>query len=227
MSPDTDPFTRIWRRIWTDSEFEPLSPDAKWTYVMLCSQPEYNSAGLLTVALKRWARYTGISQERVLAAVQELDAAGFVVFDEENDQLLVRTKMRNDTLRGGSWKNHKGALTTCLKAISPRIRVALAGEILTAIDEVLITGDLTEYAREIVAELRRDACIEAEIEASIDTDVQTYRQQTADSRRQTADGQTADAQTADAQTADGPSAAALRPPKDLASRVRNAREDEQ
>jgi hypothetical protein len=160
-SDRSDPFTRIWRRVWKDDEFGKLSPEAKLTYVMLISAPEYNTAGLVTVAIKRWAKYTGLSVEQVHAAIGELDAARFVVFEEDDDELLIRTRMRNDTLRSGSWKNHKGALTASRKGISPRIRAALSEEILTAIDEAHITGELVDYAHETAAELRGDPCTDA------------------------------------------------------------------
>ena len=177
------------------------------------------------------ARYTGLSTERLLAALRELDAATFVVFDADEDELLIRTR-RNDTLTSGSWKTHKGALTYCLKAVSGRVRAALAVEILTATDQALIRPEVAEYAKEVVAELQRDTCIEAGIEAGTDTAIEWKPKETLDTiqcrcvhetaRHETRNARPLDNETLEHETLDSPSAD--KRPKGRASRERNARE---
>ncbi|PJE21524.1 MAG: hypothetical protein CK431_21320 [Mycobacterium sp.] len=128
MTDDGRPFARIWRDIFNDSDFLALPPNAKLVYLLLIIG-EYQGAGLMTLTIARWAGRLNMTKDDVLVALRELDTARFIALDEETEELLVRTAMRNDTFVGGSWKNHKGALTYCLNALSPYIRSVLASEI--------------------------------------------------------------------------------------------------
>jgi hypothetical protein len=95
-----------------------------------------------------------------------------VVLDEDTDELLVRTRMRNDTFIGGSWQKQKGALSGARNAVSPRLRVALSEEI-TRLLPLVSKPEVAEYADQVIAEL--DIDIDVEIEVDIDTDPQTLR----------------------------------------------------
>ena len=164
---ESRPFTRIWRSIWTDRDFTGLDSDAKVTYLLLISNGEARLTGLMTIAANRWANQTGMDVDRISKALRALDAVGFVILDEDTDEVLLRTRMRNDTFIGNSWQRHKGALTGALNAVSPRIRVALAEEI-TKLLPLINKPEVHEYANHVVTEL--DIDIDTYIETDIDTE---------------------------------------------------------
>jgi hypothetical protein len=167
LMSESRPFTRIWRSIWTDRDFTGLDSDAKVTYLLLISNGEARLTGLMTIAANRWANQTGMDVDRISKALRALDAVGFVVLDEDTDEVLLRTRMRNDTFIGNSWQRHKGALTGALNAVSPRIRIALAEEI-TKLLPLINKPDVHEYANHVVTELDLD--IDTYIETDIDTE---------------------------------------------------------
>jgi hypothetical protein len=131
------------------------------------SNGEARLTGLMTIAANRWANQTGMDIDRISKALRALDAVGFVVLDEDTDEVLLRTRMRNDTFIGNSWQRHKGALTGALNAVSPRIRIALAEEI-TKLLPLINKPEVHEYANHVVTEL--DIDIETYIETDIDTE---------------------------------------------------------
>jgi hypothetical protein len=197
MNPDKDsrPFTRIWRSIWADRDFTRLDSDAKVAYFLLISNGDARLTGLMTIAINRWAAQAGMDPARMVGALQALDRAGFVVLDEDTDELLVRTRMRNDTFIGGSWQKQKGALTGACNAISLRIKVALLEEI-TKLFPLISRPEVKEYADRVAGEL--DLEIDLEIDPEMDTDPQTHRHTQTGRPADSADPQThtpADSQT--------------------------------
>lgn len=86
----------ILTRIWMDPDFVALQPATKLVYLALISQPDVNHLGVLSVAYGRWARAMGGSAEWVRGCVAQLVEARFVVIDEETEQLLIRSFLRND-----------------------------------------------------------------------------------------------------------------------------------
>ncbi|MYW96023.1 hypothetical protein G3I59_36820 [Amycolatopsis rubida] len=120
---------RINLSIWHDEEFINLSLAAKLLYLQLVSQPRLSYAGVLDLAAKRWARpHPDLSLTEIRAALSELDAARFVVIDQETEELLVRSFIRNDEL----FKQPnvlRGALRVAFDIESPILRAALATEL--------------------------------------------------------------------------------------------------
>jgi hypothetical protein len=92
---------RILTSIWEDDEFKRLAAAEQRLYLFLLSQANVNHAGLLPVTLKRWASkapdLTVATIEQQLAVLEE---ARFVVLDDESEELLIRTFIRND----GVWR---------------------------------------------------------------------------------------------------------------------------
>jgi hypothetical protein len=120
---------RILASIWDDDDFRDLSPEEQRMYMFLLSQPNLNHAGLLPLTLRRWARtaagLTGADIEEHLTA---LARARFVVLDEDTEEVLVRSFVRND----GVWKQPRvmGAMVAgALEISSRRLRAALLAEV--------------------------------------------------------------------------------------------------
>jgi len=92
-------YVRLMRNIWTDQEWLDLSAASKIVYVQLISQPNISKAGVLPTVLRRWASmYPDLDVEDIAASVEDLTARGFVVVDEDTQELLVRTYMRYDEM---------------------------------------------------------------------------------------------------------------------------------
>lgn len=120
---------RILTSIWDDSDFLALPADHQRLYLFLISQPNLNHAGLLPVTLRRWAsKAPDRSVKDVRTHLLGLDAAGFVVLDEDTEELLIRSFVRND----GVWKQPRvmGAMVSAAMEISSRrLRAALLREV--------------------------------------------------------------------------------------------------
>lgn len=97
-------YANIATAIWRDDDFKALNADEQWAYLLFVSQPDISAAGVLTLALARWAsRAKGMTRERLTVAIEGLEANRFVVVDHETDELLVRSFVRWD----GGYTNSK------------------------------------------------------------------------------------------------------------------------
>jgi len=118
-------FGRILSRIWDDRDFLALDASSQRLYVFLCTQSNLNHAGLLPMTLRKWAKKaTDLTPERVRRDLAVLDAARFVVIDEDSEEVLIRTYVRNDDV----WKMPRvmGSMVSgALEIESHRLRRAL------------------------------------------------------------------------------------------------------
>lgn len=119
---------RILSSIWEDQDFIALTPGQQRLFLFLISQPNLNHAGLLPVTLRRWSRKAqGLTAAEVEELLHGLEEARFVVLDEETEELLIRSFVRND----GVWKQPKvmGAMVSgALEIESRKLRQALLVE---------------------------------------------------------------------------------------------------
>lgn len=86
---------RIKTSIWDDPDFLALDGDAQRMYLFLLSQPDLLHPGLLPLRARKWARKLG-TVAAVTGALNTLSAARFVVVDEDTEEVLIRTFVRND-----------------------------------------------------------------------------------------------------------------------------------
>lgn len=88
---------RIQFSIFSNRDFRALSAFAQRMYFVLFGQKDVNNAGVLPLMVSRWAKYCDeTSVDDVQAALDELQAAEFVFFDEDTEELLIRSFIRND-----------------------------------------------------------------------------------------------------------------------------------
>jgi hypothetical protein len=120
---------RFYLSMWDDDDFIGLSALAKLVYVQLCMQRKLEYSGELTVSVKRWSKaHPDQDTDTIRAALAELDAARFVVVDQDTDELLIRSFIRNDQL----YKQPnvlRAALRSAFEITSPLLRRALAAEL--------------------------------------------------------------------------------------------------
>lgn len=105
-----------------------LSPHARLVYAVLLTEPTANHAGVGAIRLGKWARNAGLTVEEVGKALEELGAHPHVVLDEDTDEFLIRTMIRNDGVLDQPYVL-KGAIREALATESPRLRRVLAGEL--------------------------------------------------------------------------------------------------
>lgn len=120
---------RILTSIWDDEDFLALPPEQQRLYLFLISQPNLNHAGLLPLTLRRWtAKAAGLTATGLMGDLCFLAAAGFVVMDEDTEEVLIRSFVRND----GVWKQPRvmGAMVSAAQEIASRsLRDALLREV--------------------------------------------------------------------------------------------------
>jgi hypothetical protein len=136
--------------IWRDKDFRKCSGATQRVFMLLFSQAELSWAGVLTLAVKRWANMAADTTENdVEAALTELVERRFVVIDEETQELLVRAFIRRDE----GWKNSKKmwppVRQAALQVESQKLRQAIAKE-LGRLPHDLRPNDVPEVIRELV-----------------------------------------------------------------------------
>ncbi|SHX75477.1 Uncharacterised protein [Mycobacteroides abscessus subsp. abscessus] len=120
---------RILTIIWRDKDFQQRSVEAQRMYMLLLSQPNVNNAGVLPLQLSKWAKgcdQTSVADVR--RATNELAEHLYVAYDEDTEELLVRSYIRNDGVL-----KHKYLFANALKCAqaveSPSLRAVLAAEL--------------------------------------------------------------------------------------------------
>jgi hypothetical protein len=137
---------RILTSIWEDEDFLALDQPQQRLYLFLISQPNLNHAGLLDLTLRRWSRKAaGLSVADLDKLLMALEHARFVVVDDDTEELLIRSFVRND----GVWRMPKvmGAMVSgALEISSPKLRLALLAE-MDRIPLCELSDDPTKTAR--------------------------------------------------------------------------------
>lgn len=83
--------------IWRDKEFRALSPTAQLAYFMLVSQRDVSQAGTMPLVPERWARgCDSLPVDHLEVGLGELEQARFVYIDDDTEELLIRSLIRND-----------------------------------------------------------------------------------------------------------------------------------
>ena len=95
----TREYGNVQSAIWRDREFRLLTAFAQHTYVMLATQPDISSCGVLALTETRWARYASDSSAAAVTAALDSLARHpqrYVVIDEDTGELLVRSFVKHD-----------------------------------------------------------------------------------------------------------------------------------
>lgn len=120
---------RISYKMWRDKEFRALPRDAQTMYMQLLSQKEINNAGILPLLESNWARgCDDLTVDDVRRDLDRLQAERFVFFDEETNEVFIRSFIRND----GIVKQPnllKNAYRCAEQVESHTLRVELAAEL--------------------------------------------------------------------------------------------------
>jgi hypothetical protein len=92
-------YAPILTSIWQDRDVWALSGESQRVYFLLISQPDTSYCGVVGVHEKRWAKWSAdASQEAIGEAIGELQARGFVTYDEETEELFIRSFMKHNNV---------------------------------------------------------------------------------------------------------------------------------
>ena len=120
---------RVFATIWNDADFLALPEGPQRLYLFLLSQPDLSHAGLVPMRERRWAKKVkGGTVAKIGEHLATLEAARFVVADEDTEEVLIRTFVRND----GVYKQPKVMLRMredARQIESPRLRAAFRAEL--------------------------------------------------------------------------------------------------
>lgn len=88
---------RIMASIWGDPDFLALEAGPQRLYLFLLSQPDLSHAGLVPMRVRRWAKKVALATDCTIRAdLGDLADARFIVADEDTEEVLIRTFVRND-----------------------------------------------------------------------------------------------------------------------------------
>lgn len=120
---------RIQATIWNDPDFIGLEAGPQRLYLFLLSQPDLSHAGLVPMRVNRWAKKVRHgTRDTVMADLGDLTDTRFLVLDEDTEEVLIRTFVRND----GVYKQPKVMLRLredARQIESPKLRAAFRAEL--------------------------------------------------------------------------------------------------
>ncbi|WP_166905943.1 hypothetical protein [Mycobacterium sp. DL440] len=115
----------IWRR---DKDFRALPRFAQCTFLQLLSQRDVDCAGILTLHVDLLAKGCDeLTADDIWGDLKALEAARFVYYDTDTDELLVRSYIRRIAARSPNIL--KAALKAARAVVSPKLRSVLAVEL--------------------------------------------------------------------------------------------------
>jgi hypothetical protein len=91
-------FAQIKLAIWADDDWRDLSPMARYLYLTLLTSPTLNHCGVADWRPSRIGALNGMSIEEIEDAGAEMVASLHLLIDEESEEVLIRSFVRNDGL---------------------------------------------------------------------------------------------------------------------------------
>jgi hypothetical protein len=114
--------------IWSDEEFCKLSGSAQRRYWQLYSQPNISLCGVVAYTPGRWSRQCcDDGEEQILADLEALSDAHYIIVDFDTEEIFVRSFMRSDHV----WPNPKirgAAIASVTSVLSTVLRDAIGVE---------------------------------------------------------------------------------------------------
>lgn len=114
--------------VWRQDGWRALRMDEQHVHMMLGSQPNITAVGTLPLTVKRWAQLAAdFTVDGLMGTIRRLQAAGWVVVDEETEEILVRSFLEDD--KGYSNPKRRPTIREAATEVaSPAIQRALRAE---------------------------------------------------------------------------------------------------
>lgn len=126
---------RINWAIWSDPDWRLLKRDEQWVFMMALTQPGLSYAGVVPFTVRRWSSLADdLSPAKLRKAVSALEAARYLVVDEDTEEMLIRSFIRNDGLLASP--NIVRSMVKDFSAIcSPLLRAVIVCEVFRLLSE--------------------------------------------------------------------------------------------
>lgn len=122
-------YAQLLLTIWADPDWRQLPHTSQWAYELLISQEAINYAGVQPLTIRRWTNLAvDMDEPTIWLALKTLDERTFVAVDEDTEEILVRSFIRNDGV-ARSPNMLKAALRSAQQVVSPRLRSVLLDEL--------------------------------------------------------------------------------------------------
>lgn len=122
-------YAQIVTAIWRDDDFRSLTAAEQHLYLLIVTQPDISAAGVLHLAITRWAgRACDTKPEDINRALDGLARRRFVVVDRDTEEVLARSFIRWD--KGYSNPKRQPSIRDAVDAVeSPALLRAIAAEL--------------------------------------------------------------------------------------------------
>lgn len=128
-------YAKVYVSIWGDEDFKALSLQAQALYFRLLTDPKLSMCGVCDWRPNRLAMSShGSTAKTVRTAGEELEAARFVVIDEDSEEVLIRTFVKHDGVLK-SPNLTKAMVSDWTSIASVKLQRAVVCEVLTTADQ--------------------------------------------------------------------------------------------
>ena len=122
-------YARLLCSLWNNTDFRNRSRAGQHLYMLVLSQSTMSHAGVVPLTARRWASATdGVTVADIHDALDEMDRTRFLVVDEDTEEVMVRSYLRNDLVLTNP--NLAVAAVRAYEQIgSPKLRAAWVAEL--------------------------------------------------------------------------------------------------
>lgn len=87
-------FRKVQTSFWDDEFVENLSPEDRYFYLFLLTNPMTTECGIYQITIKKMSFYTGYNYEAINNILKRLIASGKIQYDETNSEVLIVNKLK-------------------------------------------------------------------------------------------------------------------------------------
>lgn len=87
-------FRKVYANFWTDPFVENLTPEDRYFYLFLMTNPEVTECGIYVISKKRMGDLTGYNRETIEKLLERFSGYNKIVYDDKNHEMLLVNKIR-------------------------------------------------------------------------------------------------------------------------------------
>lgn len=103
-------FRKIYTSFWDDGYIETLTPESRYFYLYLLTNPETSQCGIYSISKRKIAFHTGYNIESIESLLNQLVDKGRILYNEETKELCIIHWGKYNLKRGGA------PIIDCLKS---------------------------------------------------------------------------------------------------------------
>ena len=94
-------FRKVWSTFWGDPFIEQLTPEEKYFFLFLLTNPEVTACGIYMITKRKMAFYTGYNNETVDKLLLRFETSGKIKYDLDTSELMIVNWARYNLLAKG------------------------------------------------------------------------------------------------------------------------------